>query len=89
MRALAASLRLGLRGQKAFAASRREKVDTPCMKARRESSGFFLCLPPSAAIVFLVLGVRPAVDVCGVLSSVTVFSFSCAFVFDFVFRTSQ
>jgi hypothetical protein len=48
-------------------------VDTPCMKARRESSVFFLWLPPSAAIAFLVLGVRPAVDVCGVLSGVTAF----------------
>jgi hypothetical protein len=57
------------------------------MKARRESSGFFLWLPPVAAIAFLVLGVMPAVDVCSVLSGgVTVFSFSCAFAFDFVLR---
>jgi hypothetical protein len=72
-----------------FGAAHRVYFDTPCMKARRESSGFFLCLPPSAAIAFLVLGVWPAVDVCGVLSGVTAFSFSCAFAFDFAFRTSQ
>jgi hypothetical protein len=63
----------------------RVDVDTSCMKAWRESSGFFLWLPPVAAIAFLVLGVLPAVDVRGVPRGVSVLSLWLCFCFGFGF----